>query len=253
MTKGGGADGRPAQWGLRTETSTAATALCPIRSYGGELLDPGFLGKNVAFDRAPARQALQLLYDLRHKSRVHPIQGADAVKFTDGNLAMMNTTMSTGRSYEPMVAGRFQMEAVLIPKGPSGKRGSQGHVDMWGLFSHTRHQDEAWQLHKWLVDKETSQALFAEVGLPGARPDGWNDPAVVNAPMVKIFKDFIEKEGVGLIALPWNLRMLEFSNTLIPNAFAPMWTGQLSPEQAIASAVGPAQQLLDQPRPGAAG
>jgi multiple sugar transport system substrate-binding protein len=252
MTRGSGADGRPAQWGLQTETSPAATALCPIRSYGGELLDPGFLGKKVAFDRAPARQAFQLLYDLRHKLRVHPVQGVDSVKFTDGNLAMMNTTMSTGRSYEPAVAGRFQMEAVLIPKGPSGKRGSQGHVDMWGLFSRTKHKDEAWLLHKWLANKETSQALFAEVGLPGARPDSWNDPAVVNAHMVKIFKDFIEKEGVGLLALPWNLRMLEFSNTLIPNAFAPMWTGQLSPEQAIASAVGPAQQLLDQPRPGAA-
>jgi hypothetical protein len=85
--------------------------------------------------------------------------------------------------------------------------------------------------------------------LPGARVDGWNDPQVVNKPMFKVFKDFVEKEGVGLIALPWNLRMLELSNTAIPKAFDPLWTGAASVDQAVAAAAGPVQQLLDQPRP----
>ena len=47
------------------------------------------------------------------------------------------------------------------------------------MFSRTKHKDEAWLLHQWLANKETSQARFAEVGVPGARVDGWNDPAVV--------------------------------------------------------------------------
>ena len=128
-------------------------------------------------------------------------------------------------------------------------RGSQGHVDMWGMFSRTKYKDEAWLLHKWFANKETSQALFTEIGLPGARVDGWNDPQVINRPMFKVFKDFVDKEGPGLVALPWNLRMLEFSNTLIPNSFAPMWKGEMSVEQTIAAAAGPVQQLLDQPRP----
>jgi ABC-type glycerol-3-phosphate transport system substrate-binding protein len=252
MTGGTNPDGRPARWGIQTETSPAAPLLCFIRSFGGELMEPGFLGKKVAFDRAPAKQALQYLYDLRHKHRVHPIQGADTVRFVDGNLAMQTTLMSGGFRFERDIAGKFRMDAVLIPKGPGGKRGSQGHVDMWGMFARTRHKDEAWLLHKWFANKETSQALFQEVGLPGARVDGWNDPQVVNRPMFKVFKDFLEKEGTGLIALPWNLRMLEFSNTLIPKAFEPMWTGAMSPDQAIAAAVGPVQQFLDQPRPSAA-
>jgi multiple sugar transport system substrate-binding protein len=249
MTGGTNPDGRPARWGIQTETTPAAPLLCFIRSFGGELIDPGFLGKKVAFDRAPAKQALQYLYDLRHRHRVHPIQGADNVKFADGNLAMQTTLMSGGFAYERDVGGRFKMDAVLIPKGSSGKRGSQGHVDMWGMYSRTKHKDEAWLLHKWFANKETSQARFVEVGVPGARVDGWNDPVVVAKPMFKVFKDFVEKEGTGLIALPWNLRMLEFSNTVIPKVFEPLWSGSMSVDQAVAAALGPVQQLLDQPRP----
>jgi ABC-type glycerol-3-phosphate transport system substrate-binding protein len=141
------------------------------------------------------------------------------------------------------------MEAVLIPKGPGGKRGSQGHVDMWGMFARTKYKDDAFQLLKWFANKDTSLALFNEVGLPGARVDGWNDPQVINRHMFKVFKDFVDKEGPGLIALPYNLHMLDFSNTAIPKAFEPMWKGELSVEQTIAAAVGPVQQLLDQPRP----
>jgi multiple sugar transport system substrate-binding protein len=251
MTKGTNANNRPAQWGIQTETTSAPPMMVHLRSHGGDLMDPGFLGKTVAFDRAPAKQALQYLYDLRPKHRVHPIQGVDSVKFVDGVVAMQTTIMSGGFGFERDVAGRFKMDAVLIPKGPSGKRGSQGHVDMWGMYAKTTHKDEAWQLLKWFANKETSQALFTEVGLPGARVDGWNDPQVVNRSMFKVFKDFVEKEGPGLIALPWNLRMLEFSNTLIPKSFEPMWTGAMSPEQTIAASVGPVQQFLDQPRPGA--
>ncbi|HEX2032566.1 MAG TPA: sugar ABC transporter substrate-binding protein [Chloroflexota bacterium] len=251
MTGGVNQDGRPAQWGIQTEGSPAAPLLCFMRSFGGELMEPGFLGKRVAFDRAPARQALQYLYDLRHKHRVHPVQGLDTVRFVDGTLAMQTTLMSGGFGYERMIAGRFAMDAVLIPKGPGGKRGSQGHVDMWGMFARTKHKDEAWQLLKWFANKETSQARFVELGVPGARVDGWNDPQVVAKPMFKVFKDFVEQEGPGLVALPWNLRMLEFSDSLIPKSFEPLWSGAMSPEQAIAAAAGPVQQFLDQPRPGA--
>ena len=165
-------------------------------------MDPGFLGKKVAFDRAPAKQALQYLYDLRHRHRVHPIHGVDKVKLRGRQPGHADHLDERGVRLRAQIAGKFPMDAVLIPKGTAGKRGSQGHVDMWGMFARTRYKDEAWLLHKWFANKETGQALFEEVGLPGCRVDGWNDPQVVNKPMFKVFKDFVEKEGVGLVALP---------------------------------------------------
>jgi ABC-type glycerol-3-phosphate transport system substrate-binding protein len=244
----------PSMWGIQTERTSMPHFIPWIRSFGGELMDPGFLGKKVAFNAAPARQALQYLYDLRHRHRVHPLAGEAAVNFVDGNLAMQTTLMSGGFGYERTIAGKFKMDAVLIPKLPTvQKRGSQGHIDMWGMFSRTRYKDDAWQLLKWMANKETGQALFTEVGLPGARPDNWNDPQVAAKPMFKVFKDFVEKEGVGLVALPYNLRMLEWSNTIVPKAFESLWTSTpVSVDQAIAAAIGPAQTFLDQPRPSAA-
>ena len=249
MTGPNGPDGKPSVWGIQTETA-AAPLLCYVRSFGGELTDPGYLGKKVAFDAAPGKAALQWLADLRFKHRAHPIQGQDAPKFIDGNVAMQTTLMSGGFTYYKQIAGKFKMDAVLIPKGPGGKRGSQGHVDMWGMFSRTKYKDEAFQLLKWFANKDTGLALFHENGLPGARVDNWNDPQITGQPMFKVFKDFVEKEGVGQLGLPFNLRMLEFSN-LIAKTFEPIWTGAGSADQTITASVGPVQQLLDQPRPGA--
>ena len=243
----------PSVWGIQTESTSAPHFTPWLRSFGGDLMDPGFLGKKVAFDKAPARQALQYLWDLRHRHRVHPLRGEAAVNFVDGNVAMQTTLMSGGFGYERTIAGKFKMDAVLIPRGPGGKRGSQGHVDMWGMFSRTRYKDDAWQLLKWMTNKDTGEALLTEVGLPGARLDNWSSPAVVAKPMFKVFKDFVEKEGVGLVALPYNLRMLEFSNTLVPKAFESLWTNSpQSVDQAVAAAIGPIQTFLDQPRPIAA-
>ena len=246
LTAGTTPEGRPAQWGLQTETAYAPL-LCFVRSFGGEMLDPGFLGKKVAFDKGPAKQAFQYLFDLRVRHRVHPIVNVDKVALTDGNLAMQTTLMSGGITMARQVADRIAIKNVLIPKGPGGRRGSQGHVDMLGVYSKTKHPDKSFALLKWFANKDTSDALFEEVGVPGARFDGWNAPQVVKEPLVKPFKDFLENPGPELIALPYNFRMLEAGQNT-DKLFAPMWTGQQSPDQVIAASVGPFQQFLDQPR-----
>jgi multiple sugar transport system substrate-binding protein len=246
LTTGQTPEGRPAQWGLQTETAYAPL-LCFVRSFGGEMLDPGHLGKKVAFDRPPAKQALQYLYDLRHRHRVHPTAGVDQVAMINGNLAMQTTLMSGGIQWARQVADRFEIKNALIPKGPTGKRGSQGHVDMLGVYNKTKAPDEAFALLKWFANKDTSAALFEEVGVPGARFDGWNDPKVATNPLVKPFKDFLENPGPELIALPYNFRMLEAGQTT-DKLFAPLWAGQQSPEQVLAASVGPFQTFLDQPR-----
>ena len=61
--------------------------LCFIRSFGGEMIDPPTLGKRPALDRGPAKQALQWLYDLRHRHQVHPL-AEHKPDFRNGNIAM---------------------------------------------------------------------------------------------------------------------------------------------------------------------
>ncbi|MGH2352057.1 MAG: ABC transporter substrate-binding protein [Chloroflexota bacterium] len=236
----------PNNWGMMTETAYAPL-LCYLRSFGGEFLDPPTLGKQMAIDRGPAKQAFQFLFDLRHRHRVHPIEGVDKVSFTDGKLAMRTSGM-WGMNDAKKLDGRFEMGAALIPKGPGGKRGSQGHVDMLAVGAKTAHQDEAWLLHQWFVSKETSPLLLQESGIPGARPDAWQAAVSDMPPMFKVFKDFMDNPGPGPLAVPWNYRMLEIGQ-VTKEVLQPMWQGKMSVDQTIGAAMGPYQQLLDKPRP----
>lgn len=247
LTGGAGANGRPARWGILTETGYPPLVVF-LRTFGGEFMDPGTLGKKSAIDRQPAKQALQWLYDLRHKHRVHPIKNVDTVAYTDGNVAMMTTHMS-GMATAARVADRFKTDAILLPKGPTGRRGSQGHVDMMSMNARTNHKDSAWLLLKWFVGREAAPYVFEEHGIPGSRPDGWADIEPKAPPMYKLFREFMEKEGPGPLALPWNYRMLE-AGQFTDKAFDPIWTGEQSPDQVVAASVGQHQTFLDQPRPG---
>lgn len=239
----------PNHFGFEPETSYPPV-LVWLRTFGGEFMDPPTLGKKPAIDRGPAKQALQWLFDVRHRHRVAPIKGADRNTFTDGSIALRQSLMSSYARFPQQIGDRFRVDAVLIPKGPTGKRGSQGHVDMWGMYAKSKHRDEAWELHKWFGNKDTAMRLAGldQAGIPGGRPDAWNDPSVVNRPMYKVFKDFVEKEGPDVLAMPWNLRMLDWQR-LNEQSLDPLWTGEKSVDQVIAGALGPLQTLLDQPRP----
>jgi len=248
LTGAPGPDGRPSRWGLLTETGYPPLVVF-LRTFGGEFMDPPTLGKKTALDKQPAKQALQWLYDLRHRHRVHPIKGVDGnVSYENGNVAMMTTHMS-GISRGMSVVDRFKTDAILLPKGPTGKRGSQGHVDMMSINAKTKYKDESFQLLKWFTGREAAPSVFQEHGMPGSRPDGWTDIEPKAPAMFKVFKEFMDKEGPGPLALPWNYRMLE-AGQLTDKAFDPLWTGQAGPDQVIASSIGQHQTFLDLARPG---
>ncbi len=236
---------KPGTWGVNTETSYPPL-LSFIRSFGGEMLDPGFLGKKPAIDRGPAKQALQWLFDLRHKHKVHPLP-TDKVDHKNGDIAMWTGGMWVGAD-ATAVADRFKMDAVLIPKGPGGKRGSQGHVDMWAIYSKSKNPDAAWALMKHMVSKEQGVEMIAETNIPGARPDSWNEFS--SRPLFKVFKDFMDADGgPGPLALPYNYKMLDYQNVL-QKEIAPLWAGEKSVDATVASMMGPLQAQLDLPRAG---
>jgi ABC-type glycerol-3-phosphate transport system substrate-binding protein len=235
---------RPDVWGIETET-TYPPLLCFIRSFGGEMIDPPGLGKRPAIDRGPAKQALQWLYDLRHRHKVHPL-AEHKPDFRNGDVAMRTSNTSFAATAN-QAADKFQTAAVLIPKGSGGRRGSQGHVDMWGIYSRTKQKDAAWMLMRHFVSKEQGVEMYPEVTIPGARPDAWNEFA--SRPIFKPFKEFMDSPGPEALALPWNLRMLDFQN-VTQKALEPLWAGTQSVDATVAAALGPMQQQLDLPRGG---
>ena len=242
-----GADGKAERWGVAFQTTYTAL-VCVLRSFGGEYTDPPSFGKTFTLDRPPAKQALQWLYDLRHRHRVHPTPAAGTVNFADGKLAMFQGITSNIRFAED-AGDRFRVDVTLIPKGPGGKRGSMLHFGLLAINGATKVADEAWELQKWLTNKESAMRQFRlDGGIPGARPDAWNDPEPVRVkPLFKVFRDFMEREGPGPLPVPWNLKMPEIQQ-VSDKQLAPLWTGEQSVDQVVAAAAGPFQSLLSQPR-----
>ena len=236
---------KPNTWGIVTETSFPPL-LSFVRSFGGEMLDPPTLGKKPAIDRGPAKQALQWLYDLRHRHKVQPVAGTP-VEFNNGDVAMLTSLMSAA-TRQTIIGDRFKMDAVLIPKGPGGKRGSQGHVDMWGMHAKTKQKDGAWELLKFHTGREVAPLVFGEHNIPGARLDAWTDTVAKNPPMFKVFKDFVDTPGPEQLAVPENLRMQEYQAAVV-KAMEPLWKGEMAVDATVAAGIGPIQQVLDMPRP----
>ncbi len=238
---------KPGTWGIQTETSFPAL-LVFVRSFGGEMLEPATLGKKPAMDKGPAKQALQWLFDVRHKHKAHPLP-TDKVEFNNGDVAMITTGM-WGQTRQTQIGDRFQMDAVLVPKGPGGKRGSQGHVDMWGMYAKTRQKDAAWLLLKHHTSREVAPLIFGESGIPGARPDAWAETVSKASPMFKVFKEFMDNPAPEQLAVPYNLKMQEYQ-TAVQKALEPLWKGEMSVDATVGAAMGPIQQQLDLPRAGA--
>jgi ABC-type glycerol-3-phosphate transport system substrate-binding protein len=236
----------PNRWGI--EYNRVYSFLTPtLRSFGAEWLDPPTFGKKAVFDTPRAMQAWQWYFDLTHKHRAAPIKNVDRVSFTDGNLGMFYGQISNNTAtYPRQIGDRFKLDATLIPKGPSGRRGSHAHVNMWSTHAKTKHPDEAWLLQKWYANKESAMARGEDTNSPGSRPDAWNDPYFTSRPMFNVFKRIIE-EGPGPMAMPWNFKMLAMEQ-LTDRALDPMWLGQQAPQQLIAAVKGEYQQLLDRPR-----
>ena len=165
------------------------------------------------------------------------------------NFAFSDDQQAIKRTARDLLADRFKMDAVLIPKGPGGKRGSQGHVDMWAIYSKSLNPDAAWMLMKHFVSKEQGVEMMAETNIPGARPDSWNEFS--SRPLFKVFKDFMDTDGgPGPLALPYNYKMLDYQNVL-QKEITPLWAGDKSVDATVASMMGPLQVQLDLPRAGA--
>ena len=234
------------QFGVQFRTAYW-TLICILRGFGGEWLDPPTLGKEVAFDRPQAMQAWQYLYDLRHKERVHPVEGKDEASFTDGNIGM-HQLHQAGIRMANDIGDRFRMGATVIPKGPAGVRGSQVHLGLWAIGAKTQVTEAAWKLTQWMCSKEIGLFGSGRYFIPGARKSAWNDPEYGRQrPLWEPYRQFGTEDQPGLPAAPWNFRMLEISR-LTTDVLKPMWEGTQSPQQTIAAVKGQYQALLERKR-----
>jgi ABC-type glycerol-3-phosphate transport system substrate-binding protein len=108
----------------------------------------------------------------------------------------------------------FKWNMTFTPKGPSGRRGGMINGDTLSITRGAKDTTAAWELLKWLTDKESGVALALQSKgslTPGGRPDVYNDSRLLATPGIpaealKTRADAMAlKEDVS-IAGPANLR-----------------------------------------------
>jgi ABC-type glycerol-3-phosphate transport system substrate-binding protein len=126
---------------------------------GGDFYHSG--RADAALDSSPAVAAMEFFRDLYVKYEVPktsvPVeQGLRTGEFPlvlSGNWKMISLMIGV-----PEIAGKWSIG--LLPKGPSGKRTAFLGGRIMGIFSRSKHRDEAWQFIRYLFEPSVQQQLF---------------------------------------------------------------------------------------------
>ncbi|MBV9171473.1 MAG: extracellular solute-binding protein, partial [Chloroflexi bacterium] len=153
-----------------------------IRSFGGDVLDADRKKSRLA--EPEAITATEWIHDLIYKQKAHPApdqveNGSETNMFAGGKVAMLQSTLWTGTFLIPLVGGKFNYGAAVLPKGPTGIMGNHSQSDLVGVTASSKNPDVAWQIAKFMTAKDIGiEKVSLNAGGPGARPDVQTDPGL---------------------------------------------------------------------------
>jgi ABC-type glycerol-3-phosphate transport system substrate-binding protein len=250
LTKSSG--GHTDVWGIATLTGAFSTGLISfVRDFGGDFYTTPE-GKEPAMNSKQAMQALQWLYDLRMVQKANPrLSELDpnnvGESFIGGRVAMYNSLCSN-MSIKQKIGDKFKLAVGLIPKGPTGVRGSMAHVDTISGYSKGKHLDQVWEAIKFMTNQESGVQLAIINAFFGARSDVWADPRPAQtwgADLVGTWK--IAMADVQPLAEPYNFRLTDLE-TAMNNTLAPLWNGDATVDQIVPKLQDAMKAVLDKPR-----
>jgi ABC-type glycerol-3-phosphate transport system substrate-binding protein len=134
----------------------------------------------------------------------------------------------------------------LVPKGPTGKRGSSLTINGQTVWSGSQKKEAAWSFVKFLLEPDQNVEIVLSGGSrPALRKSVLENPRLMNE--MKSHKCFVPFLNA---AEPWkqpaNFRWEEFSQT-VNQVFANLYLGKDTVDQAIANAKPKFQAILDKP------
>ncbi|MBE3584463.1 MAG: sugar ABC transporter substrate-binding protein [Limnochordaceae bacterium] len=213
-----------------------------VRQAGGEMQPPGDETK-LTLDQPAALKAMHFLQDLVWKYKVSPTPADIQYKTVGDAFTAEMTAMGEDGSYlfsfiMPKV--KFQVGLAPLAQGPGG-RSTLATMDGYGMYTGSKHKDEAFALIRFLVSPYAMQVRALFQGLQPARrsvgPE-WADLMAKAYPntrslYVKVFVDamaYAEPE-------PFFVDNNVVSKLLYPALSAVFWQNKMSPEQAMGQVV----------------
>ncbi len=216
-----------------------------LRTFGGELLSAD--GKKCLIDAPEGVAALTWMYETVYKHQIAESFANPRGLFEDSKMAMFQATLGAVAEFQRANSKTkdFKWDVTVIPKGPSGKRGTMGTGTGYALTKQSKEPDASWEWTKFITNKENGiEQTFGGGGSPGARTDVWNDPKLhtlspVYALMVKVFGQ------PGPFHAPHNTRTDEI-NKAVDDALKPLWDGKTNPRDAARAAREAVDVILSQ-------
>ena len=237
-------------WGFRTADANPGYqwAVNWARTFGTDIISAD--GKKSQLAQPTVLQGLQWVHDLmfRHQAAsTWPVKNAN---FGMGQVAMMQSTSSSKNLFQTVKD--FQVRNVLMPKGPTGKRGSMAVTDFLSIHRSSQNAAEAWALVKHLCDKETGIKLgeggTSGSGTCGARKDVFQSERLLVNPLHKIWIEAVET--AGSLHVPYNF-LGEEHQKVLNEGLNPIFGGQAPLNQSTLAEIDRRLQVvLDKPRAG---
>ncbi|HEU5315827.1 MAG TPA: sugar ABC transporter substrate-binding protein [Chloroflexota bacterium] len=246
------------QYGYAVNSWGGEAFVAHLRAFNGDNYSKD--GKKSTMDTPEVLEAMQWYENLMNRERImHPIANA-AVSFVDGKVAMIGRTYFNFKTVEllPKVGDKFKWDGVMMPKHPkTGKRGGMFAGDAQSIAKASKAPDAAFELMKWITDKEMGVALGLQTKgstTLGGRPDVWADPRILNHPQLPRQAQQVQLDSIKEIkepySAPFNFRAQELEPVRDPET-RKITDGQAKAEASFLKTLnGLLQPILDKPRPG---
>lgn len=162
------------------------TAVANVRRFNGEFFSPANgPGTKCTMDSAQCQQAIKWFYDNVKAGLFAPRVWA-ATEFGQGKMAFYFGRLAGERgTVATTVKTNFEWTFDIAPKGPTGRRAGFLSIDTQQLNSQSKSKDAAWELLKWLTNKDSgiNLALQPDGSLtPGFRKDVYCSEQLLNDP-----------------------------------------------------------------------
>lgn len=235
----------PETWGFRASGTGQEHIPNYLRMFGGDLLSSD--GTRCLLNEEGSIAALRWLYDLQFVEQVDPCTCGDQSRenFVAGQVGMFNTTPGLVAEFQKVPDWSFTWDAMVVPAGPTGLRGSQVSAGAFGITGNSKHPSEAFQVLDFFSTLEDAiEHVFGGAGSPGGRTDAWTSDRLAEiSPIYKIIAETFP-DGPAPWYRPANGRTSEFIDTMNNNLQA-IWTGTVGFEEGVELTYTLCQEVLD--------
>jgi ABC-type glycerol-3-phosphate transport system substrate-binding protein len=246
LTKGSG--DQPDQYGLWVAPYYEAT-LTPIDAFGGWPMDD--TGTKATYDDPNTIAGVQWIRNVMQEDKValaNPSFDSRVQLWSSSKVAMVLSGIWEGSYLGDATPEDKTLKVAPGPIGPSGHRGGFMGANVFPILQGSKHPYETWQWQKFICSKEVGIENVARIGEPGLRIDVWEDPSLIDDPIVKPHYELLQI--VKPMPVPANGRLSEIADP-VQQIYSAIWLNEITVEEGCAQIQEKLQAILDQPKPGA--